>query len=82
MTAEQILRGRGGEGALCACGSGAVIGKDRAHGVINARHEVFGYRNMLVCDGAAVPANPGVNPSLTTTVMAEAAIAEVPVKAA
>jgi cholesterol oxidase len=56
---------------------GAVIGADADHGVINARQQVFGYRNLLVCDGAAVPANPGVNPSLTITAMAEAAIAEV-----
>jgi len=59
---------------------GAVIGSDSEHGVINARHEVYGYRNLLVCDGAAVPANPGVNPSLTITAMAEAAMAHVPPK--
>jgi cholesterol oxidase len=57
---------------------GAVIGKDADHGVVNARHEVYGYRNLLVCDGAAMPANPGVNPSLTITAMAEAAMTEVP----
>jgi cholesterol oxidase len=57
---------------------GAVIGKDIDHGVVNARHEVYGYRNLLVCDGAAVPANPGVNPSLTITAMAEAAMSEIP----
>ena len=57
---------------------GAVIGKNAQHGVVNARHEVFGYRNLLVCDGAAVPANPGVNPSLTITAMAEAAMSEIP----
>ncbi len=27
-----------------------------------------------MCDGAAVPANPGVNPSLTITAMAERAM--------
>jgi cholesterol oxidase len=56
---------------------GAVIGADADHGVINSRQEVFGYQNLLVCDGAAVPANPGVNPSLTITAMAEAAMGEV-----
>src|SRR5207344_1650766 len=59
---------------------GAVIGKDAQHGVINDRHEVFGYHNLLVCDGAAVPANPGVNPSLTITAMAENAMSHVPPK--
>lgn len=57
---------------------GAAIGKDADHGVVNAHHEVFGYRHLLICDGAAMPANPGVNPSLTIAAMAEAAIAAVP----
>ena len=26
---------------------------------------VFGYENLLISDGSALPANPGVNPSLT-----------------
>jgi cholesterol oxidase len=49
---------------------GAVIGEDTGSGVIDAQHRVFGYENLLVCDGAAVPANPGVNPSLTITAAA------------
>jgi len=57
---------------------GAVIGRDEHTGVIDSRQCVFGYRNLLVCDGAAVPANPGVNPSLTITAMAEHAMASVP----
>ncbi len=35
----------------------------------------IGYENLLVCDGSTLPANPGVNPSLTITAMAEHAIA-------
>ena len=38
----------------------------------------FGYERLLVCDGAAVPANPGVNPSLTITALAEHAMSHVP----
>ncbi|WP_245568689.1 GMC oxidoreductase [Nocardia concava] len=57
---------------------GAVIGADREHGVIDRQHRVFGYTNLLVCDGSAVPANVGVNPSLTICAMAEAAMAHVP----
>jgi cholesterol oxidase len=34
----------------------------------------------MVCDGAAMPANPGVNPSLTITALAEDAMAQVPAK--
>ena len=57
---------------------GAVIGADERSGVIDRQQRVFGYRNLLVCDGAAVPANPGVNPSLTITALAEHAMASVP----
>jgi cholesterol oxidase len=57
---------------------GAVIGDSPHTGVIDARHRVYGYENLLVCDGAAVPANVGVNPSLTITAMAERAMSLVP----
>jgi cholesterol oxidase len=53
---------------------GAVIGEDDESGVVDARNCVFGYENLLVCDGSAVPANPGVNPSLTITALAEHAM--------
>ena len=53
---------------------GAVIGERPDSGVIDQRHHVFGYDNLLVCDGAAIPANVGVNPSLTITAMAERAM--------
>ena len=33
---------------------------------------VFGYENLMVCDGSNVPANPGVNPSLAITAMSGA----------
>jgi cholesterol oxidase len=57
---------------------GAVIGASPESGVIDAEHRAFGYRNLLVCDGSAVPANPGVNPSLTITALAERAMSFVP----
>jgi cholesterol oxidase len=60
---------------------GAVIGADASRGVIDRDHHVFGYANMLICDGSAMPANPGVNPSLTITALAERAMAQVPAKA-
>ena len=56
---------------------GAVIAGDPSGGVIDARQRVFGYENLLVCDGAAIPANVGVNPSLTITALAEYAMSEV-----
>ena len=57
---------------------GAVIAPDPEHGVVDGRQRVFGYENLLVCDGAAVPANVGVNPSLTITALAEHAMSFVP----
>ena len=59
---------------------GAVIGADASSGVIDADCRAFGYANLIVCDGAAVPANPGVNPSLTITALAERAMSRVPPK--
>jgi cholesterol oxidase len=57
---------------------GAVIAPDPARGVIDSRQRVFGYENLLVCDGSAIPANVGVNPSLTITALAERAMSFVP----
>ncbi len=57
---------------------GAVIGADPSSGVIDRQLRVFGYQNMVVCDGAAMPANPGVNPALTITALAEYAMAQIP----
>ena len=57
---------------------GAVIGETPDTGVIDARHHVFGYENLMVCDGSAIPANIGVNPSLTITAMTERAMSFVP----
>jgi cholesterol oxidase len=59
---------------------GAVIGPDPEHGVVDGGNRVYGYENLLVCDGSAIPANPGVNPSLTITAVAEHAMAAVPPK--
>ena len=39
--------------------------------MIDSEQRVFSYHNLLVCDGAAVPANVGANPSLTITALAE-----------
>jgi cholesterol oxidase len=60
---------------------GAVIGADPDQGVVDADQRVFGYENLIVADGAAMPANVGVNPSLTITALAEHAMSRVPAKA-
>jgi cholesterol oxidase len=56
---------------------GAVIAPDPQRGVVDAQQRVFGYENLLVCDGSAIPANVGVNPSLTITALAEHAMSHV-----
>jgi cholesterol oxidase len=53
---------------------GAVIADGPERGVVDSRQRVFGYENLLVCDGSVVPANVGVNPSLTITALAERAM--------
>lgn len=57
---------------------GATIGSDAEHGVVDYEQRVFGYENLLICDGSVVPANPGVNPSLTITAMTELAMTRIP----
>ena len=60
---------------------GACIGEDAEHGVIDAQHRVFGYDGLYVIDGAAMSANPGVNPSLSIAAMAERAMSFIPDRA-
>lgn len=59
---------------------GAVIGADPSRGVVDRYRRAFGYRNLLITDGSTVPANVGVNPSLTITALAEEAMTHVPPK--
>lgn len=56
---------------------GAAIGESARSGVVDTALRVFGYQNMIVCDAAALPANPGVNPALTITALAEHAMSRV-----
>ena len=60
---------------------GCCMGVDAKTGVVDARHRVFGYPGLYVIDGSAVSANPGVNPSLTITALAERAMSFIPPKA-
>jgi cholesterol oxidase len=53
---------------------GACMGDSAETGVISDKHEVFNYPGLYVIDGSAISANPGVNPSLTITTLAERAM--------
>ncbi|MDX2471841.1 MAG: GMC oxidoreductase, partial [SAR324 cluster bacterium] len=59
---------------------GAVMGENSAEGVIDKNNKVFGYEDMLICDGSMISANIGVNPSLTITALCERAMSKVPAK--
>ncbi|HEX3342995.1 MAG TPA: GMC oxidoreductase, partial [Polyangiaceae bacterium] len=56
---------------------GCCIGATAEDGVIDTEHRVFGYEGLYVVDGSTVSANPGVNPSLTITAMAERAMSRI-----
>lgn len=60
---------------------GCAIGHGPSDGVVDARCRVFGHDGLWVVDGSVIPANLGVNPSLTITALAEHAMSQVPAKA-
>jgi cholesterol oxidase len=56
---------------------GAPIGKDANEGVVNENFAIHNYEGTYIIDGSIMPANPGVNPSLTITALAEYAMSKV-----
>jgi len=56
---------------------GTPIGKDASAGVVNENFEVHNYEGLYIIDGSVMPANPGVNPSLTITALAEYAMSKI-----
>jgi len=59
---------------------GCPVGKDASEGVVNESFQVNNYPGLYVIDGSVMPANPGVNPSLTITALAEYATSKIPPK--
>jgi cholesterol oxidase len=59
---------------------GCPIGVDASDGAVDIDSKLYGYENFYVVDGSIIPANLGVNPSLTITAMAERAMSRVPKK--
>ncbi len=53
---------------------GCVIGDSAETGVIDPYHRVYNDPGLHITDGSSVSANPGVNPSLTITALAERAM--------
>ena len=59
---------------------GIPIGDTTDHGAVDPFQRVFGQPGLHVMDGSVMPANPGVNPSLLITALAERAMGHWPNK--
>jgi cholesterol oxidase len=60
---------------------GVPLGREDLEGVVDINFEVHNYPGLYVVDGSIMPGNPGVNPSLTITALAEYAMSCIPPKA-
>jgi cholesterol oxidase len=59
---------------------GCPFGREAQEGVVDLDCQIHNYPGLYVVDGSIVPANPGVNPSLTIAALAEYAMSRVPPK--
>jgi cholesterol oxidase len=59
---------------------GCPMGRDASEGVIDESFQVHNYPGLYIVDGSVMPANPGVNPSLTITALAEYGMSKIPAK--
>jgi len=59
---------------------GCPFGLNDQEGVIDLDCQIHNYPGLYVVDGSIIPANPGVNPSLTITALSEYAMSRVPPK--
>jgi cholesterol oxidase len=56
---------------------GAPMGKNAEEGVVDENFALHNYEGLYIIDGSIMPANPGVNPSLTITALAEYAMSKI-----
>lgn len=80
LPGSNVLEVLGNRSSTAHILGGAVIAADPGQGVCDAQGRVFGHEGLWVADGAAVPVNLGVNPSLTITALAEHVMAGIPRK--
>ena len=59
---------------------GVPLGRDENEGVVDVDFQIHNYPGLYVIDGSIMPGNPGVNPSLTITALAEYAMSHIPAK--
>ncbi len=57
---------------------GCPFGRDDQEGVIGLDFQVHNYPGLYIVDGSVVPANPGINPTLTITALSEYAMSQIP----
>lgn len=60
---------------------GCAMAETEARGVVDLECRVFNHSGLYVVDGSIMPGNPGLNPSLTITALAEYAMSHIPPKA-
>ena len=82
---DGLANGNVVEGALNASVTahilgGCLMGRSDAEGVVNKYLEVFNYPGLYIVDGSIIQANPGLNPTLTITAIAEYAMSMIPTK--
>ena len=80
ITATSIAEGIMGKPSTAHILGGCPIGLDSEEGVVDLDFQVFHYPGLFVVDGSVMPANPGINPSLTITALAEYAMERRPQK--
>jgi cholesterol oxidase len=56
---------------------GVPFGLNEQDGVIDLNFQVHNYPGLYIVDGSVMPANPGINPSLTITALAEYAMSKI-----
>jgi cholesterol oxidase len=61
---------------------GCPMGQSPEEGVVDLECRVHNYPGLYVIDGTVLPANPGINPSLTITALAEYAMSKIPSRGA
>lgn len=66
-----IIESIGGLSMTAHILSGCMMGNSSQDSTIDTNHQVHDYPGLYVVDGSSIPANIGVNPSLTITAMAE-----------
>ncbi|HEX9615814.1 MAG TPA: GMC family oxidoreductase, partial [Anaerolineales bacterium] len=59
---------------------GCPFGVDDREGVVGLDCQIHNYPGLYAIDGSIVPGNPGVNPSLTITALAEYAMSQIPAR--